>query len=171
MPFRCIGLRTDKAKIFEWVDSTFNIPMALMESSNAGLDVDRAIKQATFSCDTMAGCFSEIVNSNKKKGKRLLQVKLSMQDSFWTAMAEPFRGFIGKLTEVYSSPAGNKHEQTNAILQEWSLDAYKAARKELIAALEQVGDDGHNLRLRFQCLESFDQKMYFQMKKEGLKHE
>ena len=47
-PFRCIGLRTDmKAKIFEWIDASSDVPAAMLQDEGLTLEVQEAINIAT----------------------------------------------------------------------------------------------------------------------------
>lgn len=164
--FRCIGMRTDmKAKIFEWVDSGFNIPMAVLKSGDAGLDVDDALRFAGETENTMSDLFAKSLNNNTKKSARFLRAKTSMSDSYWQALAEPFRKLIAVLADVYSLPQAAQSDQRHAALSNWYHLSILTARKELENALQQVGDDGRSLRLRNQCLEEFNKFMYGKLKK------
>ena len=172
MSFRCIGIRTDmKAKIFEWVDSGFNIPLAVLRSSDAGLDVDDALRFAGECERASTDLFKEFLNDNKKKGERFSRAKISMSDSFWLALAEPFRRLIADLGDVYCLPEEEQRKHSAAVMAAWYRLAISTARTELENALQQIGDDGRNLRLRFQCLEEFNKRMYGKLKKKEGGHE
>lgn len=166
VPFRCIGMRTDmKGKIFEWVDSGFNIPLAVLRSSDAGLDVDDALRFASECESTTADLFKKFLNDNKKKGERFSRAKAAMADAYWSALAEPFRLLIADLGEVYLLPHSEQRAKSAALMAVWYRLSINTARKELENALQQIGDDGRNLRLHYQCLEEFNRLMYGKLKK------
>jgi CRISPR system Cascade subunit CasA len=166
LSFRCIGMRTDmKAKIFEWVDSGFNVPLSLLQSSDAGLDVEDALRFSDDCEKTLSEMFKKYLNNNRKKGERYTHARLAMQSAYWASLAEPFRLFIADLGEINVVPHDRQRVQSAERLSKWYHQSINSARLELENALEMVGDDGHALRLRFECLEEFNKLIFIKLKK------
>jgi CRISPR system Cascade subunit CasA len=166
LTFRCVGMRTDmKAKIFEWVDSTFNVPLALLEESLAGLDIQDGLGFALECARKAADLFKQHVNDEKKKSERYARARSGLVDSFWAALASPFRALVADLAEIYAGEREQQREKSAAVLAKWYRQSINTGRDALDNALQQAGDDGHTLRIRFQCLGEYNKQSYGILKK------
>ena len=139
-PFRCIGLRTDmKAKIFEWMDAYFEVPPALLRSTNAATIVHESMQFAS-ECEFITrSTFREFFGGGGKNSERHENLRLRMQNAYWAALAAPFRDFILKLGSTT-----NLEDERLA----WLNEVVIKARQSFNNAATLVGDDAANLRQR-----------------------
>ena len=141
-PFRCIGMRTDKAKVFEWIDVGFDVPASMLADETVGVVVDDAIGFAT-NCDTdIKSVFHSSLGGNKKQ-EHFRNLKIRMGDEFWTALAEPFRQFALGLADV---PVEERAEE----MCRWVDVVVREAQDAFCRAAAAVGDDAVSLRQRVQ---------------------
>jgi CRISPR system Cascade subunit CasA len=138
--FRCVGLRTDmKAKVFEWVDAAFDVPLRLMrDQALAGFEVDRAIELANDCAIILSITFREEFNPGSRKSDRAAHLRTDMVARYWTALAVPFREFILTLDASAPKPAQRL----------WGEDVLREARRTLLKTLEMLPDDAATLRKR-----------------------
>lgn len=144
IPFRCIGIRTDmKAKVFEWVDSGFEVPAAVIHEPSLAQQVRVAISMAERCGSAMNRAFRRAVSQgDKNRGDRLSATRERMNASYWSALAIPFRDFVLQL-----EPALKAGELVNELLT-WTDGAIRAGRASLETALAAAGDDAAALRER-----------------------
>jgi hypothetical protein len=133
-PFRCIGIRTDKAKCFEWIDAWFDVPPALLNDPAGALRVDQALRLAN-QCEQVISRAFGIVFGGSAKAARHDSLKRRMADSYWAALAEPFRGFILNLA------TGDQE----AAFKAWRDAAIRQARISFSEAAAQAGEDADAL--------------------------
>jgi CRISPR system Cascade subunit CasA len=135
--FRCIGMSTDmKAKVFEWLDSDFVLPSALLSDENAGFIVSDAIEKASECAKEISGAF-RIANSSGSSGaERGYHLRMRMLDEYWSGLAVPFRTFIMDLGAGKSEVEAGKG---------WTLTCLQIALKEFIKAVAAFGEDAEAL--------------------------
>jgi CRISPR system Cascade subunit CasA len=139
-PFRAIGLRTDmKAKIFEWVDTGFEIPPAILLDSNAGLEVQQAVDFATDCGKILASTFRQHFGGSSKKYERNKPIRVQMDAEYWDTLANPFRQFILLL----ASPGGIAEAQP-----QWGDWVVRAAKICFLRVLDALDDNAETLRQR-----------------------
>ncbi|MBI5962721.1 MAG: type I-E CRISPR-associated protein Cse1/CasA [Chloroflexi bacterium] len=139
-PFRCVGLRTDmKAKVFEWMDASFDVPLAVLRDDVLALEARDAIDFASECRGVITYTFREYFGGKAKKNEKHLAIKNRMEKAFWISLAEPFRKFILKLTD----PA--RHDEA---LKEWAGIVVNEARNAFEVAIESTGDDTATLAQR-----------------------
>jgi CRISPR system Cascade subunit CasA len=93
-PFRCIGMRTDmKAKVFEWIDSGFDVPVDLIHDVKGSDEVRQAIDFATDCAGIIASTF-RMNFGGEGKTERRATLRHRMVDAYWAALADPFRNFV-----------------------------------------------------------------------------
>jgi len=139
-PFRCVGLRTDmKAKIFEWMDASFDVPLAILRDDVLALEARDAIDFASECRGVITYTFREYFGGKAKKSEKHLAVKNRMEKAFWISLAEPFRKFILKLTDPV------RHDEA---LKEWAGIVVNEARNAFEVAIESTGDDTATLAQR-----------------------
>lgn len=138
--FRCVGLRTDmKAKVFEWLDADMPAPRELLADEHAGLLVERAIQFATDCARSITSTFRQVYGGKSRKQERYRDLKVRMEDDYWTALAEPFQQFVFGLV-------GAGFEQREAGLADWADLVVREALGAFQRAAESAGDDAANLR-------------------------
>lgn len=170
LTLRCIGMRTDmKAKIFEWIDTGFDVPLALLQSSTAGQDVDDALDFAGRAVSFLSAIFQDLLNRSKK-GTRFAHLKEAMRSEYWNNLADPFRQFTLNLSKIHDGSEGPSGTSW-PILKEWYSTVVSHGVRVFDATVEQMGDDGHSLRLRYQAVNEAHKRLYGQLKKENEKHE
>lgn len=169
IPFRCIGLRTDmKAKLFEWIDTGFDVPLTLLQNSAAGPDVEDGIEFSAACVDGISATFMK--HLNEAKGTRDLHVKTALIDAAWADLAEPFRAFLLELAGVYAAGLQDNGDASKQVLHAWYNQVIKILLARLEDSLEKLGDSGRSLRIRYEILTDVRKLMYGKLKKkeEGL---
>jgi CRISPR system Cascade subunit CasA len=169
--FRCIGMRTDmKAKIFEWVDSGFEVPLKLLESDTAGRYVDEALRFAR-ECDSALSKALQSHLNRTEKGKRYAGLKILLKDRLWERLAEPFRWFTLHLAEITAGEEEEEKIESQKELLKWMERVVKEALAVLDYVLDQTGEDGRTLHLRYATINDGRQKLYGRLKKERENYE
>jgi CRISPR system Cascade subunit CasA len=140
--FRCAGIRTDmKAKIFEWVDSSFSVPDILLGDPTAGIIVKGELELAGECAGILARVFRTHFEKSKTGSERHRHLIEFMLDRYWRCLAEPFRAFILQLA------AGNKDEALNS----WRKSIYQQGINALVEASQSVGNKAADLRRQIQA--------------------
>ena len=94
-PFRCIALSARKdAKVFEWLDAGFDVPVSLLHDFEGGDEVRQAIDFASDCDGIIAYIFRKTFVSNDGKTERHETLRRRMVDTYWAALAAPFRDFV-----------------------------------------------------------------------------
>jgi len=139
-PFRCIGLRTDmKAKIFEWTDANFEVSPGLLRSTSAAAIIHESMYFAS-ECEFITrSIFREFFGGSGKNSERHENLRLRMQNAYWSALAAPFREYVLKLGSTT-----NLEDERGA----WLNQVVNEARQAFNNAAMLVGDDAANLRQR-----------------------
>lgn len=164
--FRCIGMRTDmKAKIFEWIDTTFNVPLALMMSTDAGGDIEDALAFARDCVQTAQRVFSKKLNKGKQQGKRFFREKQIIQEMAWQKVSEPFQDLIGKLDAIEKLPREERKGQQKEALVQWGRAVVLNTLKEVETIFDTMGDNGQMLRQRFECIRELSGCLFGSLKK------
>lgn len=142
LSLRCIGLRTDmKAKVFEWIDTGFEVPGSILGSEEAAYLIDRGLNFARDCAGTIAQVFRKSFGGSSRDANRYAQLKSAMMDDYWRQLAVSFRTYV---TGVASS------EDMLIPHENWVNTVTAAAEAAFIQAADAVGDQGDNLRKRFQ---------------------
>lgn len=93
-PFRCVGMRTDmKAKVFEWVDAGFDVPVSLIRDSGGSDEVRQALDFATGCARIVVGTFRKTFGGDGQV-ERHETLRHRMEDAYWGALAASFRDFV-----------------------------------------------------------------------------
>jgi len=138
---RCVGMRTDmKAKVFEWVDTGFEVPGNLLRDELAGYQIDKSIQFASSCASTIASVFRKTFGGASKDAARYSQLKSAMMDDYWRGLAIPFRKLVTMIstTQVYDQPVA-----------EWVEEVTRVAERCFINAATAIGDEGKHLRKRY----------------------
>jgi CRISPR system Cascade subunit CasA len=139
-PFRCVGLRTDmKAKVFEWIDVGFDVPLSMLGDEIAGLVVDEAIQFATDCVGVITGTFRDkrVFGSSSKKSARNKGLTSRMSDEYWAALAGSFRQFVLDV----AVPDGRE-----AARRQWANTVTRQAKIIFANFADAMGDDADSLR-------------------------
>jgi CRISPR system Cascade subunit CasA len=138
-PFRCVGVRTDmKAKCFEWMDASFDVPPELLEDAQAALFVRQGLTLAT-QCEQVIGQVFAVVFSRTIKQERYTRLRQRMQDSYWTMLAEPFRQFVLAIAAA---------DTREPVFSGWIDTAIRQARQCFTEAAETSGAGADALMLQ-----------------------
>jgi CRISPR system Cascade subunit CasA len=141
LPFRCIGMRTDmRMKVFEWIDTGFDVPVSLIHDSEGADEVRQAL-------DFAADCAGIIKHTFRKsfggegKTKQYETLNRRMVDAYWGALAAPFRTFVLQV----AAPASRE-----AARRTWIDQVVSEGKHAFKEASETVGDDAEALKRRVQ---------------------
>lgn len=145
--FRCIGVRTDmKAKIFEWVDETLDLPVGLLQEPDSAREVRLGIERAEQAEQDIRHIFQQHFKPDQKgKRDRYQTLRERMAATYWTRLSSAFGVFI------LASAEGDHLDQ--AVL-EWIGAVTDTAWDCFEEAVEEVGDRGSDLRGRVQALQA-----------------
>ncbi len=139
--YRCIGMRTDmKAKIFEWVDDGFEVPLAVL----GGKRGTRAVKADLGYAEDVGSALGKAWRNafRKRSDTRLEAVRARMLSSYWQNLAIPFGQMVTQAAQVSSA------ENEKILIESWQKQVVHAARWELDKALEGLSTDAETLRCR-----------------------
>ncbi|HNR02410.1 MAG TPA: type I-E CRISPR-associated protein Cse1/CasA [Anaerolineaceae bacterium] len=162
LSLRCVGLRTDmKAKVFEWVDSGFEVPGTLLQDEVAAYWIDKAIHYASDCASTIASVFRKAFGGPGKDAARYNQLKNEMMDGYWRQLALPFRKLVTTLSGT---------TDINDAYSEWVDGVTRLAERSFTEAAVSVGVEGEQLRKRFSG-ERLCRAYLFSAKKKELNHE
>lgn len=157
--FRCVGLRTDnKAKVFEWLDSGFDVPTAVMQDDEASLHIKRALEFADECDGDIARIFRKHFGGKSQKGERHRRLKEQMRAEFWNSLAAPFRDYVLELGRVSVA-------ERSPISGAWADTIIATGRTVFRQAADAVGDDAASLRQRVQGQESCNHILNIKRKK------
>mgnify|MGYP005840532069 CR=1 FL=1 len=143
-PVRCVGVRTDmKAKVFEWLDASFEVPFSLLNdvSGKKVVAVEDAVRFSEECSRVIVDAFRKTFGGVAKNQERHKVLRSRMEDDYWGSLAEPFRQFL----LLVAVP-----EQLKAAQRSWTDTVVLEARRAFAAAAEAVGDDAESLRRRAQ---------------------
>ncbi len=137
-PVYCVGLRTDmKAKIFEWLEASFDVPAALLQDVNASDVVRTGIEFATDCARTIASAFHK--SFSREGSEQYTEFKNRMIDAYWAALADPFRGFINGVAI---------RDTRETARRAWLEVVVTIGNRVFKAASESVGSQADALRKR-----------------------
>jgi len=138
---RCIGMRTDmKAKIFEWVDSGFQVPGKLLRDQDAGYWITKGLGFSRTCAATIGGVFKTSFGGYSKTNDRYRQLKSEMFSDYWHNLALPFREWVLQTSET---------NDWQADYADWMDRVTAIALTAFSNAASAVGDEGDQLSKRF----------------------
>jgi CRISPR system Cascade subunit CasA len=139
---RCIGLRTDmKAKVFEWVDTGFEVPAALLRDEDAADWIEKSLSFAKECEKTISNVFRQCFGGTSKKQERYAQLKSEMMEDYWKELAEPFREMVLQ----YST-----RQDRADLYSQWMELVIRTGKRGFSRAASFTGDDAERLRQRYQ---------------------
>jgi CRISPR system Cascade subunit CasA len=139
LPFRCIGMRTDmKAKVFEWIDAGFDVPVDLIHDLEIADEVRQAIDFATECAGIISGTFRSAFGGEGKT-ERHATLRRRMLDAFWTVLTTPFRTFVLAVAVP---------ERREAAFRTWVDTVVDEAKRAFKTHSEAIGNDAIALRER-----------------------
>ena len=139
LPFRCIGLRTDmKAKVYEWIDAGFDVPISLVHDVDGGEQVHQAIDFATDCAGIIAGTFRKTFGG-KGKTERHKVLCRRMVNAYWMALAVSFRDFVLAVATLEARETA-RHTWVDRVVEEGNA-TFKVYS-------EMTGNDATTLRER-----------------------
>lgn len=157
---RCVGMVTDmKAKVFEWVDVGYEVPLNLLEDEYAGIEVNRAIQFAQDCAKILAKVFKVHFGGTGKGATRHSRLRSDLVDHYWGDLAIPFREFILDLAE-------NPKEQKPII--HWIDTVISVAQKTMSDIIEYIGDDAASLRDRVKAESDCTNRLFDRKREENI---
>lgn len=139
---RCVGLRTDmKAKIFEWVDTGFEVPEELLRNEVAGYWVNKGLEFSRDCAGTISSVFRTSFSGASRSSDRYAQLRTEMMNDYWRSLAIPFRELV---VEISGS------DQYGRLHAEWVDQVILQASSAFNSAAEAIGNEGEQLKKRFQ---------------------
>lgn len=139
---RAVGLRTDmKAKVFEWIDTGFDVPSALLKNEEAGYWVDKGLDFSKNCAGTIANVFRKTFSGASRSSERYSQLKSEMIDEYWRGLAIPFREWVLDVSRA---------EDYVQLYGRWLDLVIRHANEVFSDVTASIGDEGNKLRLRFQ---------------------
>ena len=147
--FRCIGVRTDmKAKVFEWLDETLDVPVGLLREARSAREVRFAIEHAEQIEQDIWRIFGQFFRPGGQdaqgKRERFQAVRARMAATYWAALTAPFGAFVLTAADPASVDAASRAWMGQLV--ETGGDAFEA--------LEEVGDRGSALRRRVEATQA-----------------
>lgn len=153
---RCISFRGDKAKVLEWLDAKFDLPLSLLDDLEAGIVVQDAIDFATKCNSIIESKFNKFFKGGSKKSSRHQRSKSNMSQALWYELAQPFSQFISGLVDV------DIREQ---LANNWLDTVVSTSQIVFKEAVESLGNDAGNLRRRVQSKAECDRSLFSARKK------
>ncbi|MBC8445600.1 MAG: type I-E CRISPR-associated protein Cse1/CasA, partial [Chloroflexi bacterium] len=139
-PFRCIALSARKdAKVFEWLDAGFDVPVSLLHDFEGSDEVRQAIDFATYCAGIISTIFRKAFLSEDGRTEHHETLRRRMMDAYWAALAAPFRDFVLVVAEPET------REATRLAWVDRVVTEGKAAFKTYS---EMTGSDAMSLRKR-----------------------
>ena len=142
LTFRVIGVRTDKAKIIEWSDSSFNVPFALMSDPTTGVLVNAAL-DCVEDCAFVIG-HAMLLAEGREHVTRYRRLQQRLLREYWQHLAEPFTHYILLLAD-----RGNRY----SVQDQWIDQTIRYASDVFEETIATIGDDARALRIRVQATE------------------
>lgn len=158
LSLRCVGMRTDmKAKVFEWVDTGFEVPGSILANEDAAFLIDKGLQYSRDCAGTIVQVFRKSFGGSSKDANRYAQLKNAMMDQYWRTLAIPFRSYV---TGVSSA------EDIEVPHEEWINIVTSLADECFRQAAEAIGDKGKDLKMRFSGEKLCRSYLYAARKKE-----
>ncbi len=160
--FRCIGLRTNKAKIFEWLDEALEAPPALLTDINAARFIDAALQHANEGSQILQTVFDQHFRPERSQGGgarnnlvRFKSVRERMIADYWRQLGLGFRSFINEVSHP---------KRREAAQNQWAGIIIEVAQRCFDSALEQLGGGADALRKRVEAKAECDRRFYTKRK-------
>jgi hypothetical protein len=132
-------MRTDmKAKVFEWVDDSLDVPTGLLADELGQGDVRRAIEYAETWNRRLNAIHSTVYGSDQLETPRQ-----RMRATYWILLAEPFRRFVWASTEP---------DERQEALRAWREQLFEVGKQVLNEAVDAAGERGEALGQRAEAL-------------------
>lgn len=141
LSLRCVGMRTDmKAKVFEWIDTGFEVPVSILSNEYAANKIDRGLEYSRDCAGTIAQVFRKTFGGSSQNADRYAQLKNGMMGEYWRALAVPFRTFVTGVSSAVDM---------NIPYAEWVEVVTSTAEQAFLNAADAIGDQGADLRKRY----------------------
>jgi CRISPR system Cascade subunit CasA len=159
LPVRCVGMRTDmKAKIFEWIDTGFEIPIDLLRDLEKAYWLEKGLSFSTDAERSIANAFRKSFGGkNLKKQERYSTLKNNMINQYWNSLSVPFRKWVLELSAS---------SQPKELYQKWINQVIRVGQQVFSATMNSMNDDAVNLRKRVQGEQTCNAYLLFLKNKE-----
>lgn len=147
---RCIGMRTDmKAKVFEWVDEGLQVPLALLHSPQAAVEIEDGLAFGERLQGDLRYAWSQYLE--ERTGRHGTQ-RQRMLERYWASLAPDFERYALACAAAAGPSAAD--DEVDAALyaarRAWALAVCRAGQHAFEEAAAQLGDDAATLRERVQ---------------------
>lgn len=136
LQFRCTGVLMDQAKVFEWVDARFQVPISLMKDPAVPYLVQEAVQFSQDCASIIASQFRFSVNRDPRS-KRFFSLKDQMEADYWGDLSGSFQEFVLSLID---------RPVRSAAREVWSQAVLLAAQGNFEEAIDRIGDEAESLR-------------------------
>lgn len=130
-----------KAKVFEWIDAGFDVPIKLFQDIDAATQVREAIDFANDCARIIVSIFRKTFVSADGKTPRHETLRQRMMDAYWATLAVPFREF------VLSAAAAESRDDVRVA---WVKCVVNESNEVFKTYSEMTGSDAATLRQRVQ---------------------
>lgn len=143
---RCVGMRTDQAKVFEWVDEGLEVPLALLHSREAAIEIENGLSFSERLQSDLLVAWSEHIEGRLG---RYRTERTRMLDSYWSSLAPAFDRYALSCAAAAQDamPEGRDHALAGA-RREWARVTAHTAQRVFEEATSALGDIGVTLRMR-----------------------
>ncbi len=158
-PVRCVSFRPEPGKagkIAEWLDTSFQLPIELLDDYDAEIKVSEAIDFANKCERTIAREFDKAYKGNAKKSDRNKKAKANMLKHYWRDLAAPFMTYIYTLANL---------EGRDEVQNQWIDVVVDLAKDVFRQACDLVGSSGTLLILGARAQESCHKSLNIQRRK------
>ncbi len=145
---RCVGMRTDQAKVFEWVDEGLQVPLALLHSRDAAIEIELGLGFAErIRLDLLVAWGKHI----ETRRMRYRAERTRMLDDYWARLAAPFDRFtLDCATAALREECSARDCGLAAARCDWTKATTRIAEDVFAEATSALGDDGVTLKSRVQ---------------------
>jgi hypothetical protein len=136
-----------KGKIFEWVDQGLQVPLALLHSPDAAIEIQRGLGFA----DEVQGDlrFAWARHFEAGRSGRYRTQRMRMLDQYWALLASEFAGYV--LRCAGATRADDPDQAFASASAAWARTVCLVAQQAFEQAAAQLGDDAVSLRQRVQA--------------------
>lgn len=146
---RCVGMRTDmKAKVFEWVDEGLQVPLSLLHTEAAALEIEEGLGFAERIQGDLYRAWGSCVEGRPGRYRAHRQ---RMAEQYWGALATDFQAFaLGCARAAGDDDVGKVDAALAGVRRSWAMCVCRRAEEAFSEAAGQLGDDAVSLRQRVQ---------------------
>lgn len=162
--FLTVGIRTDKAKVFEWRMDRFEFPDSLLRSV-AAVPVTRALRRAETAAEAVGTALLRLHPGAERDNPSWSDIRVAMADvartaarGYWSALEPEFRSGLFDHRLVDDEPAQ----------ADWLAEWISQVRATAVSVLERVLSSSDDTADGLRRQEAARHALYLQLKKGGV---